>query len=181
MDRRRGCHNRSDTMITGFAESTACRARVHCRACRSDDEFQRSIAKAFGEWPVVCPFRITVQNFPAALITLPSVPAVSTVAPAAELLPRPAAQGRSLAQIAACYERCDECEYGAGQGIEPACELLTREAGRQAAAAGLIRHVERVPAPCKLRTLIRGGGRCPHPNGDRFADIGVNLGNPLET
>ena len=102
-----------------FTETRHCLSREHCEACRTDDEFVRSIKNAF-EWNGKCPHGYTAADFlsPGASLSMPPIHeqvenlagAVGRVA--ATLL----ARGQVLADEATRAKRTEVCGR---------CELLS--------------------------------------------------------
>ena len=75
--------------------------------------------------------------------------------------------------------RCVACEHSVYVNDVVACEHVTRVVGQAAVAAGLAAAPRRVPAPCKLASLIRSGGPWPVGVWCLYAsgqEAGVNLG-----
>jgi hypothetical protein len=63
-------------MKTQFTESEHCTSRVHCAACRGeDDSFRNSLMQSF-DWDGECPYGLTLDNIPERSVApkMPSVP-----------------------------------------------------------------------------------------------------------
>jgi len=61
--------------MSKFTESVHCESRLHCKACRGDENFRKSLMQTF-EWDGECPYGFTLDNLPEPppLPKMPSVP-----------------------------------------------------------------------------------------------------------
>ena len=129
-----------------YIDSTACTSRLHCGTCRDRENgvaFRESTGLGAGfECPHGVPWNVTTV---ASVAVLPQIESH---------LMRPP---RNDAETATCVESCEGCEHEMRFDHDaPGCRLIAGCCG-SIGPTGFDRHV-------------RAGGRCPHPEGSRFAD-----------